>query len=210
MCGVVGFNWDEKELLHRMMSSINHRGLDQQGNYTDNNISLGNVRLSIIDTSIKGKQPISNEEGNITIVFNGEIYNYIELRAQLEMKGHTFISNTDTEVIVHTYEEYGEECVNYFNGAFAFAIWDYNKKELFMARDRMEIKQLYYYHKNERFIFASKIKANMFIEEDFDRKTFFRNNNYVLFFEGRFCIDEAAVCQRIITGYSKEIFKTYK
>ena len=120
MCGIVGFNWNDKNILLRMLKIIKHRGPDQQGTYFDDNISLGNVRLSIIDTSIKGKQPISNEDGSIVIVFNGEIYNYIELRVKLENKGHKFKSNTDTEVIIHSYEEFGEDCVSYFNGCFAF------------------------------------------------------------------------------------------
>ncbi|MBU0472080.1 MAG: asparagine synthetase B, partial [Nanoarchaeota archaeon] len=159
MCGIVGFNWNDKNILLRMLKIIKHRGPDQQGTYFDDNISLGNVRLSIIDTSIKGKQPISNEDGSIVIVFNGEIYNYIELRVKLENKGHKFKSNTDTEVIIHSYEEFGEDCVSYFNGCFAFAIWDSNSKKLFLARDRMGIKPLYYYYKNSQFIFTSEIKT---------------------------------------------------
>jgi asparagine synthase (glutamine-hydrolysing) len=159
MCGIVGFNWDDKILLSKMMESIKHRGPDQKGVYIDENISLGSRRLSIIDLTKKGRQPIHNEDGSIWLIFNGEIYNYKEIRSDLEKKGHKFYSETDSEVIVHAYEEYGEECVKEFNGCFAFCIYDSNKKKLFLARDRLGIKPLYYFFDKERFIFASEIKA---------------------------------------------------
>ena len=158
MCGIVGFNWNDKILLKKMMKLVNHRGPDESGYYLDDEISLGHQRLQIIDLQT-GRQPIHNEDDSIQIIFNGEIYNYLDLRNNLEKKGHSFYTNTDTEVIVHSYEEYGIDCVNKFNGMFAFAIWDSNKKQLLLARDRLGIKPLYYYFDGDKFIFASEIKA---------------------------------------------------
>ena len=159
MCGICGFNWENKDLVRDMAHVISHRGPDQEGYFVDNNISLGHKRLSIIDLSIKGKQPMFNEDGTICVVFNGEIYNFKGIQKDLEEKGHKFFSNSDTEVIIHAYEEYGTSCLNLFNGMFAFAIWDSNKKELFIARDRIGIKPLYYYHKDGKFVFGSEIKG---------------------------------------------------
>jgi asparagine synthase (glutamine-hydrolysing) len=159
MCGIVGFNWDDKELIKNMAYAIRHRGPDQESYFTDKSISLGHKRLSIIDLSEKGKQPMFNEDGSICIVFNGEIYNFQEIKPELEKKGHKFNSDSDTEVIIHAYEEYGYDCLKLFNGMFAFAIWDSNKKELFMARDRLGQKFLYYYYKDNKLLFASEIKA---------------------------------------------------
>ena len=157
MCGIVGYNFQDKELLKKMMHSLSHRGPDQHGGIVTKDFSLGHQRLSIIDLSDKGRQPMCNEEGDKWVVFNGEIYNFKELREDLEKSGHKFKSDTDTEVILHAYEEYGYDCVNHFNGMFAFAILD--NKKLFIARDPVGIKPLYYYFDNGRFIFASEIKA---------------------------------------------------
>jgi len=157
MCGIVGFNFEDRELLLRMMETVRHRGPDQRRGVLIKGFSLGHQRLSIIDLSERGKQPMCNEEGDKWVVFNGEIYNFREIREDLEDKGHRFKSNTDTEVIVHAYEEYGYDCVNHFNGMFAFAIWDDGK--VFLARDPVGIKPLYYYFEEGRFIFASEIKA---------------------------------------------------
>jgi len=160
MCGIVGFyGFKDNRLLRKMMDSVSHRGPDQEGTYTDNHTSLGHKRLSIIDLSKKGKQPIHNEDKTVWITYNGEIYNFQEIRSDLEKKGHKFSSKTDTEVIVHAYEEYKEDCLNLFNGMFAFALWDKKNKTLFIARDRIGIKPLYYYHKENKLIFASEIKA---------------------------------------------------
>jgi len=159
MCGIIGFNFDDRELLKNMANSIKYRGPDQYGCFIDNFISMASRRLSIIDISTKSKQPIFNEDGTIFIVFNGEIYNYQELRKDLLNKGHRFKSEGDTETIIHAYEEYGEECLSYFNGMFAFAIYDANNRILFLARDRLGIKPLYYYFNHDKFIFASEIKA---------------------------------------------------
>ena len=159
MCGICGFRGlKDNRLIKRMLNSIVHRGPDDYGLYSDDHITLGNRRLSIIDLKT-GKQPIYNEDKSIVITFNGEIYNYQELCDDLKKKGHKFRTKTDTEVIVHAYEEYGVDCLNMLNGMFAFAIWDKKKKTLFLARDRFGVKPLYYYNKDGRFIFASEIKA---------------------------------------------------
>jgi asparagine synthase (glutamine-hydrolysing) len=160
MCGITGFyGLEDKELLSKMTSLLEHRGPDQSGYYADETVSLGHRRLSIIDLSEDGRQPMGNEEGTVWVVFNGEIYNYQELREKLEKKGHHFKSKTDTEVIVHAYEEYGQKCVSFFNGDFAFAVYDAEKKVLFLARDRLGIKPLYYTLVDGKFYFASEIKA---------------------------------------------------
>lgn len=159
MCGISGFNFEDRALIKKMCDVITHRGPDQGGIYTDKGISLGHRRLSIIDLSEKGTQPMCNENKDIWIVFNGEIYNYKELRSDLENKAHKFRSETDTETIVHAYEEYGEDSVKKLNGDFAFAIYDSRKKKLLLARDRLGIKPLYYYLDGGRIIFASEIKA---------------------------------------------------
>ncbi|GAG52641.1 unnamed protein product, partial [marine sediment metagenome] len=145
------------------------------GVFLDNNISLGHQRLSIIDLSEKGRQPIFNEDKSLCLIFNGEIYNFQELRNDLEKKGHKFFSKTDSEVVIHLYEEHGEDCLQYLNGIFAFAIWDIKKKELFLARDRIGIKPLYYYidppqttRRIKRFVFSSEIKA--ILEHDIKRE----------------------------------------
>jgi len=159
MCGICGFNWEDKTLIKNMAHVIRHRGPDQDGYFTDSSVSLGHKRLSIIDLSEKGRQPMFNEDGSICVIFSGEIYNFQDIRPNLEKKGHKFISDTDTEVIIHAYEEYGVDCLKLFNGMFAFAIWDSNKKRLFLARDRLGQRFLYYYFKNGKFLFASEIKA---------------------------------------------------
>ena len=159
MCGIAGFSWQDEALVSHMTQTLAHRGPDQYGVYTDVGVSLGHRRLSIIDLSEHGRQPMSNEDGTVWVTYNGEIYNFLELRQTLEAKGHTFRSRTDTEVIVHAYEEYGPTCVQRFNGMFAFAIWDQNRRELFLARDRLGIKPLYYYWDQTQLIFASEIKS---------------------------------------------------
>ena len=142
-----------------MMLSLEHRGPDASGKYSDGNVSLGHTRLKIIDLSEKAAQPMENEDGSLQLVFNGEIYNFRELRASLEAAGHKFKSNSDSEVIVHAYEEYGADCASRFEGMFAFALWDSKKKTLFGARDHAGIKPFYYYFDGNKFVFASEIKA---------------------------------------------------
>lgn len=169
MCGIAGFDFPDKKLVQKMMKLLAHRGPDQHDCFVDDKVSLGHQRLSIIDLSTKGKQPMPNSDLTKWIVFNGEIYNYKEIRSRLESLGHRFDSNTDTEVIVHSYDEWGEECVHQFNGDFAFCIYDVEKKKFFLARDRLGIKPLYYYFDGKQFLFASEYKA--FLLHDVPRRT---------------------------------------
>lgn len=141
-----------------MNDSIRHRGPDDEGFYQDGQASLAMRRLSIIDLHT-GQQPISNEAGDIWVVYNGEIYNFKDVRARLEQRGHTFKTQTDTEVIVHAYEEYGDDCVNHFNGMFAISLWDARRRRLFLARDRVGVKPLYYWADHSKLVFASELKA---------------------------------------------------
>ena len=164
MCGIAGkliFDRSasvERPSIDAMLGPIAHRGPDGQGVYLDGNVGLGHVRLSIIDLST-GDQPMANEDESVWIVFNGEIYNYLELRERLVKKGHQFRSRSDTEVIIHLYEELGPECVRELRGMFAFAIWDAPRRRLFLARDRVGIKPLYYCQTREALYFASELKS---------------------------------------------------
>lgn len=162
MCGIVGFtnkiSYPER-VLGEMMDLIKHRGPDASGKYIDDSIALGHRRLSIIDISSQGDQPIFNEDGSLVIVFNGEIYNYMDIREKLINAGHKFKTNTDTEVLIHGYEEYGEKLLNMLRGMFSFLIWDKNRNELFGARDFFGIKPMYYAHMGETFMFGSEIKS---------------------------------------------------
>ncbi len=173
MCGIVGyFNRNEENvdgnIINSMLQKIHHRGPDDMGVYVNKNIGIGMKRLSIIDLHT-GHQPISNEDDTLYIVFNGEIYNYIELREELRKKGHFFKTDSDTETILHLYEEYREDCVKYLNGMFAFAIWDKNNKAIFCARDHLGIKPFYYYVNQNKLIFASELKA-LLDEKSIERK----------------------------------------
>ncbi|MBQ6251262.1 asparagine synthase (glutamine-hydrolyzing) [Ruminococcus sp.] len=162
MCGIVGFtnNIDNSdEVLEKMMDRIRHRGPDAEGKYVDDDIALGHRRLSIIDISSSGDQPIFNEDGSLVIIFNGEIYNYMEIREKLVESGHSFKTNTDTEVLIHGYEQYGEKLLNMLRGMFSFVIWNKNKKELFGARDFFGIKPMYYANMNGTLMFGSEIKS---------------------------------------------------
>lgn len=164
MCGITGvLNLKEPRpvelgVLQQMLASIQHRGPDGAGIFRDDWVGLGNVRLSIIDLA-SGDQPIGNEDGTLWIVFNGEIFNYIELRPDLEKRGHHFSTNSDTEVILHLYEDFGPDCLKFLNGQFAIAIWDQRRRALFLARDRVGIRPLYYTLSANRLIFGSEIKA---------------------------------------------------
>ncbi|HVG20366.1 MAG TPA: asparagine synthase (glutamine-hydrolyzing), partial [Blastocatellia bacterium] len=166
MCGIAGVIETEtsmdfaerRNLIGRMCRAIEHRGPDDEGFHIDGGVALGMRRLSIIDL-FTGHQPISNEDGSVWIVFNGEIYNFRQLRDGLIARGHTLRTNTDTEVIVHLYEEEGEACVERLRGMFAFAIWDSRDRRLFIARDRVGIKPLHYWHAGDTFIFGSEIKS---------------------------------------------------
>ncbi|HEY0003476.1 MAG TPA: asparagine synthase (glutamine-hydrolyzing) [Pyrinomonadaceae bacterium] len=167
MCGIAGFISDRERmtveeraaLLNRMCRVIRHRGPDDQGVLVQQGLALGMRRLSIIDLA-GGHQPISGEDGNATVVFNGEIYNYRELQKELEARGHRFQTSSDTETIVHAYEEYGPACLDHFRGMFAFALWDERARKLFIARDRVGKKPLYYTLTPEgTFIFGSELKS---------------------------------------------------
>jgi asparagine synthase (glutamine-hydrolysing) len=164
MCGICGKFFFDREasvpevLVKDMADAIAHRGPDDEGFYISGQIGLGFRRLSIIDLS-GGHQPLSNEDGTIWVVFNGEIYNYQIIRRELIAKGHTFKTKSDTEVIVHLYEEYGTDCVQHLRGMFAFAIWDARERALFLARDRIGIKPLYYFAGKKFLAFGSELKA---------------------------------------------------
>ena len=158
MCGICGITWDNKELIKQMGSACKHRGPEHEGFYVDDHVSLCCERLRIIDLSDKASQPIHNEDQTIWVVLNGEIYNFRDLRESLEKK-HDFYTDTDTEVIVHAYEEFGENCLQKLDGMFAFALWDMEKKKLFIARDRLGVKPLYYCIKSDKLLFASEIKS---------------------------------------------------
>ena len=164
MCGIAGiFNFSShkeisKDTLKRMAAILRHRGPDGFGFHIDEKIGLAHARLSIIDLK-GGRQPIYNEDKSICVIFNGEIFNYVELREYLLKKGHNLYTKSDTEVIVHLYEDYGLNCLNYLNGQFAFALWDRNNERLFIARDRVGIRPLFYTFVNDSLIFASEIKS---------------------------------------------------
>ena len=161
ICGIVNFNATDpvdRSLVQRMADAQAHRGPDDHGYFVEGNAGLGHRRLSIIDLS-GGKQPIFNEDGSVVVVFNGEIYNYADLTGNLVAKGHTFATRSDTETIVHAYEEYGTECMRDFRGMFAFAVWDRRLKRLLLVRDRLGIKPVYYYVGKDFFVFASEIKS---------------------------------------------------
>src|SRR5712664_4565303 len=170
ICGVIGIQCTEQAeaITYRMMEALRHRGPDEDGLLVAPSVALGMRRLSIIDLP-GGHQPVFNEANNVAVVFNGEIYNYRQLRGTLEGRGHAFRTHSDTEVIVHAYEEWGEECVGELRGMFAFAVWDARASgttgdaarhaRVFIARDRLGIKPLYLYRSGNQLIFASEIKA---------------------------------------------------
>ncbi|HXT10442.1 MAG TPA: asparagine synthase (glutamine-hydrolyzing) [Candidatus Angelobacter sp.] len=159
MCGIAGYvGFDDERMLRRMCRALQHRGPDAEGFYAAPGVGLAHRRLSIIDL-INGRQPMTNEDGTLQLVFNGEIYNYEKLTADLKAKGHVFKTASDTETILHAYEEYGLDCVQHMRGMFAFALWDSKKKKLVMARDRIGEKPLYYAAIGNKLAFGSEIKA---------------------------------------------------
>ena len=199
MCGICGiFNFTkplaEPEIIKNMADVLVHRGPDGEGFYINSfsmpffvgdskvqrtdgigNVVLGHRRLSIIDLD-GGHQPLTNEDGTLWVTYNGEIYNFLEIQDFLKSKGHVFRTNCDTEVIVHGYEEWGSDCVCKFRGMFAFAIWDTTNNSLFLARDRVGIKPLYYYIDSDKFIFASELKGILAagdVAKDINHQAFF-------------------------------------
>ncbi len=164
MCGICGIINShnmvvDRDVLNDMVDKLSHRGPDSKGIYTDKEVGLGHTRLKIIDLTKRAGQPMVNEDKTVYLVYNGEIYNYLELKQELIAGGHIFESETDAEIVLHAYEEWGFECLNRFNGMWAFAIWDSRKKTLFAARDRLGIKPFYYFFNGVNFVFASEIKA---------------------------------------------------
>jgi len=166
MCGIAGMvGVCDEQLLGEMLARTRHRGPDDSGTYLGTRdtqmerVALGNNRLSILDLSPAGHQPMSNEDGTVWVVYNGEIYNFPELRRELIAQGHRLHSHTDSEILPHLYEQYGAAMVNRLNGMFAFAVWDERKQKLLIFRDRMGIKPLYYAQAGRRLYFASEIKA---------------------------------------------------
>jgi asparagine synthase (glutamine-hydrolysing) len=164
MCGICGvLRLDGQPVsantMARMSATMAHRGPDGDGIWTDGPVGLGHQRLAIIDLTPAGHQPMRNETGQVLLVYNGELYNYQNLRVELEAAGHRFYSRSDTETVIHAYEEWGLACLDRFNGMFAFAIWDQRERQLFLARDRFGVKPLYYYYDGAKFLFASEIKA---------------------------------------------------
>ncbi|RPH87756.1 MAG: asparagine synthase (glutamine-hydrolyzing), partial [Desulfobacteraceae bacterium] len=165
MCGICGFTWADASLAEKCTQVIKHRGPDQSGIFSAEGITLGHRRLSIIDLSEQGRQPMTNEDGTLQLVFNGEIYNFLELRDLLEKKGHRFLSRSDSEVILHGYEEWGDDVLQQLRGMFAFALWDLRQQRLLAGRDRLGIKPFYYYHQGGRLAFASEIKGLLTIPD---------------------------------------------
>jgi asparagine synthase (glutamine-hydrolysing) len=164
MCGIVGVLRGDgapvpEALLAAMRDSLVHRGPDDAGLYLKGPVGLGVRRLSVLDLTPTGHQPMGNHDGTLWIVFNGEIYNYVELAQELRSAGHRLVSQSDTEVLLHLYEQFGKECLHRLNGMFAFAVWDARERVLFAARDRLGIKPFYYHHSGARFMFASEVKA---------------------------------------------------
>src|SRR5215204_945539 len=164
MCGIAGIldlsgDAVERTELARMARVIRHRGPDDEGAWMRRNVGLANLRLAIIDTTPAGHQPMVNGDESVVLAYNGELYNFRELRSQLQSLGHTFGSSTDTEVVLRAYEEWGSACIERFNGMFAFAVWDERARSLFLARDRFGIKPLYYALHRGRLLFASEVKS---------------------------------------------------
>src|SRR6185436_3387780 len=159
MCGIAGYSGARIDgLIPRMLDQIRHRGPDDDGEYSDAKLQMGMVRLSIIDLSC-GHQPMSNEAGTVQVICNGEIFNYIELRSELEAKGYRFRTSSDTETIVHAYEEYGVSFAHKLNGMFAIALWDTRSQRLLVLRDRFGVKPMFYANLDGALVFGSEIKA---------------------------------------------------
>jgi asparagine synthase (glutamine-hydrolysing) len=164
MCGIAGFtsfhkkNYDKKNVMDSMLTAIEHRGPDASGDYFEDSINLGHRRLSIVDLE-SGAQPLTSVDGKLTIVFNGEIYNYVELQEQLKKQGFEFQTSSDTEVIIHLYRKYGLDFLSHLNGMFAIALWDKELEQLIIARDRMGEKPIYYQYRDDEFIFSSELKS---------------------------------------------------
>ena len=186
ICGVVAYGWhggEDPAVLERMREAMTHRGPDDAGAWlsADGRVALGHRRLSIVDLTSAGHQPMTNEDDSLWVVFNGEIYNHAELRLELEARGHRYRSHTDTETLLHLYEEYGTGMLERLRGMFAFALWDGRRERLFMARDRVGIKPLYYTFADGRLVFGSEIKAILehpAVERDVDEAALYHYLTY--------------------------------
>jgi len=197
MCGITGiFHLNDRPaspvLLKRMTDEIAHRGPDGEGQYVDGAIGLGHRRLAILDLTDAGHQPMQSPDGRFVLTYNGEVYNYRELRTELQSRGHLFRSQTDTEVVLAAFIEWGENCVERFNGMFALAVWDRRERELFLARDRYGIKPLYYVRQGETFLFGSEIKALLAHPEcrrEIDKPALLEYFTFQNFFTDRTLID---------------------
>jgi len=165
MCGIAGIvsigqpAASLAAAVEHMCAALHHRGPDGRGTYVADGIALGHARLAVIDLSERGRQPMTNEDGSLHLVVNGEIYNYVDLRAELQARGHSFRSHSDSEVVLHLYEEYGEDCMQRLEGMFALALWDAPRRSLLLARDRFGIKPLYVARQGEAPYFASELAA---------------------------------------------------
>src|SRR3954447_2842705 len=162
MCGIFGevaYQGGAGRSMGPALAAMRHRGPDASGEWTDGVCALGHRRLAIIDLSDAGRQPLDNEDGTVWITFNGEVYNFADLRTELEGLGHRFRTRTDTEVIVHAYEQWGTRCVARLRGMFAFAVWDQRRRRLYLARDRVGKKPLFYTRQADRFLFASELQG---------------------------------------------------
>lgn len=201
MCGVAGIyqrGAKKAELLPQMLSmlgAIKHRGPDDQGQFVIDQLAIGMTRLSIIDL-VSGSQPISNQDNSIILVCNGEIYNYLELKDMLQKKGYIFKTNSDVEVIIHGYDEFGENFINQLRGMFAFCLWDSKKEQIWLARDRLGIKPLYFYQNENKFIFSSEIKAILAVDKN---KTTFNHNQVRIILSKRYTDSD----KTIFNGISK-------
>ncbi|MFQ6034780.1 MAG: asparagine synthase (glutamine-hydrolyzing) [Sedimentisphaerales bacterium] len=180
MCGIVGFNWQDDKKIRSWACLLEHRGPEQQGFHVADGVSIGHKRLRILDLSEKGRQPIYNEDHTICVSYNGEIYNFQELRQTLQKAGHKFESKTDTEVLVHAYEQWQTNLLDKINGQFAFCIFDKIKNIFFLARDRLGIKPLYYYCEGNKFIFGSELKV--FLKSNIEKQISKKALNYYLLF----------------------------
>lgn len=180
MCGIVGFSWEDEKTVRSLTALLHHRGPEQEGFHVADGVSIGHKRLCIIDLSDKGRQPLYNEDNTVCIIYNGEIFNFESLRQTLESHGHLFRSKTDTEVLVHGYEQWGTELLGKINGQFAFCIFDKKNNIFFLARDRLGIKPLYYYHDDKKFIFGSELKV--FLRSDIKKHISKKALDYYLLF----------------------------
>mgnify|MGYP006273069183 CR=1 FL=1 len=195
MCGINGFNFGDEDLIDLMNNKIRYRGPDDKGHYSDNKVSIGNVRLAILDLTKAGSQPYHYTKNgmNLIMVYNGEIFNFMDIKQELEDKGHKFDSNSDTEVILAAYDEWGEDCVKRFNGMWGFCIYDKKQNKLFLSRDRFGKKPLYYHLNNKKFIFSSELKT--LLEHDIDKRL--NKDSIREIFTYRFTFDEKTIFEEI-------------